>query len=107
MVAELNENNFKEEISKDTPIIVDFWAPWCGPCKMLGPVFEKLSKMPEYSGKARFAKVNVDDNQEIAGTYSIRGIPCLIIFKEGKELDRITGFSGEAGLKAKIDNIIK
>lgn len=106
MVLELNEKSFKGELSKSTPIIIDFWAPWCGPCKMLAPVFEKLATSKEFEGKLRFAKVNVDDNSSVASDYNVRGIPCLIIFSSSKEIDRITGFGNEAILKTKIADIL-
>lgn len=104
-MLEINKDNFEEEVvNSDTPVIVDFWAEWCPPCKMLGPVFEELSK--EYEGKLKFAKVNVDGNQDLAGRFEVRGIPTLILFKEGKEVDRVSGFMPKEQLKEKIDEIL-
>jgi len=99
----LNKENFGNEI-KNGLTIVDFWAEWCGPCKMLGPIFEGLEK--EFSGKLKFAKVNVEENEQLSAEYSIRGIPCMILFKEGKEVDRIVGFGSAEMLKQKITEII-
>ncbi|MFT4303743.1 MAG: thioredoxin [Candidatus Woesearchaeota archaeon] len=102
---ELNNENFDQEINKDVPIIVDFWASWCGPCQMLGPVFEELSK--EYDAtKLRFAKCSTETSPEPPSKYGVTGIPCLILFKNGKEVDRIVGFMPKDALKAKIDEIL-
>ena len=105
-LVQLNKENFENEVEKsDIPVIIDFWAPWCGPCQMMGPVFEELSK--EYGRKLKFAKLNTDEEQELSAKYSITGIPCLIITKKGKEIDRIIGFEGKEELKQKIDHILK
>ena len=105
MVKELNGGNFKEEVlESDIPVIVDFWASWCGPCQMMGPVFEKISS--DYEGKLKFVKVNTEENQELAQEYQIRSIPCLKVFKGGKESDEIIGFRQEAELKQEIDRIL-
>jgi len=103
-MLEVNEQNFEEEVTKsDKPIIVDFWASWCGPCKMLGPVFEKVSQdMPE----VKFAKLNVDENKDLQQKNAVMGIPCMIIFKNGEEVDRIVGFQPEEKLKENIKNIL-
>lgn len=102
MVQEANNENFTD-VTKGMSI-VDFWAPWCGPCKMMGPIFEELSE--DYKGTLEFVKVNVDDNQEIAMKYGIQGIPCLIVMKDGEEVDRIVGFNEKDALKAKIDAVL-
>jgi len=94
----------KEVIRNEIPVLVDFWAPWCGPCRIVGPVLEKISS--EYAKKLKFTKLNVDDNQEISAKHDVRGIPCMIIFSSGKEADRIIGAFGEAQLRQKIDLIL-
>ena len=105
MVTALNENNFEDEVVKsDIPVIVDFWAEWCMPCKMMGPVFEEVSA--DYSRKLKFAKLNVEDNGELADRFQIRGIPCLIVLDHGKEVDRIVGLVPKEQLKVKIDEIL-
>lgn len=105
MSIEITEENFEKEVEKsDIPVIIDFFADWCGPCQMMKPVFEKLSE--GYKGKLKFGKVNTEISPEIAQKYGIQGIPCLIIVKKGKEVDRIVGFSNESMLKQKIDSIL-
>lgn len=104
MILELTDDTFQKEIKSSTPIIVDFWASWCGPCKMMAPVFEELSK--EYTGKLRFAKISTEDYPEPAEENAVSGIPCLIVFKNGSEVDRIVGFAPKPLLKQKIDAIL-
>ena len=85
-----NNDEFQKLITGDKPILVDFWAPWCGPCKMVGPVLEEIAG--EMSTVA-IAKVNVDDHPEIASNFGIKGIPTMILFKDGEAIDRLVGFS--------------
>ena len=94
----------KEVLENQLPVLVDFWAPWCGPCRIVSPILDKLSN--EYINKLKFTKLNVDDNQEIAVQFDVRGIPCMIIFKNGHELDRIIGAYPEAELRKKIDLVL-
>lgn len=102
MVENINSENFEEKTKGKC--VVDFWAEWCGPCKMLGPVFEELSK--DYKGKANFFKVNTDESQDLAQKFNVMGIPCIIVMKDGEEIDRIVGFMPKDSLKKKIDGIL-
>jgi thioredoxin 1 len=105
MVIELNSDNFdKEARQSKIPVIIDFFAEWCGPCQMMKPVFEKLSK--GYDGKLKFAKVNTENNYELASEFEVQGIPCLIITMNGKEINRIVGYLPETPLKNEIDRIL-
>ena len=101
----VTKENFNEEIVESkTPVIIDFYADWCMPCKMMAPVFERLSG--EYDGKLKFVKVDTQENPELAVQFSIQGIPALVITKDGKEINRIVGFAGEQQLKERIDLIL-
>jgi thioredoxin 1 len=102
-VKHLSKNDFDAFIGKGYSVI-DFWASWCGPCQMMGPVFEDISK--EYS-KAKFAKVSTEEEQELAAKYRIMSIPCLVVFKDGKEIGRILGFMPKDSLKKEIERYIK
>ena len=100
--VELNDSTFESEVIKsETPVLVDFWAPWCGPCRMISPVVEEIAT--SYTGRLKVGKVNVDDNQEITMKYGIRSIPTLILFKNGKAVEQIIG----AVPKSEIERIIK
>jgi thioredoxin 1 len=103
--AELTDKTFDKIISAKEPVIVDFWADWCMPCKMMGPVFEELSK--DYEGKLKFAKLHTVDHPEFAEKHNVDGIPCLIMFQGGKEKGRIVGYMDRKQLKAKIDSLLK
>lgn len=93
-LADVSQTTFQQEVlSSQQPVLVDFWAPWCGPCKMLAPVVEKVAAAN--AGKAKFVKLNTDDNPSLAGEYQVSGIPCLILFKGGKPVDRIVGYVSE------------
>lgn len=98
----LTEENFDKEVLKsDIPVLVDFWAEWCGPCKMVAPTIEELAK--EYSGKAKVGKVNVDQNPSIAEKYGIRGIPTLILFRNGEIGEKMVGVQSKETLAGMID----
>ena len=105
MVEELTEENFEDQINSVTPIIVDFWASWCDPCKMLAPIFKEVRN--EYEGKLKFAKMSTEEFSNDAGEIEIAGSPCLVIFKDGQEIDRIACFQQKEILKEKIDAILQ
>ena len=101
----LNENEFSTEVlNSELPVIVDFWAEWCAPCKMLTPILEELSN--EMNSSVSFVKVNLDENQDLAMKYSIRSIPSLLIFKEGKHVDTKVGLSSKEDLESWISENI-
>ncbi|MCF7668953.1 MAG: thioredoxin [Verrucomicrobia bacterium] len=102
---ELTKANFEEEvIHSPVPVLVDFWAEWCGPCKMISPIIDELAF--EYDGKAKVGNVNVDEEQELASQFSIRAIPTLLIFKGGEVVDQIVGMTNKRDLKAAVDKFI-
>lgn len=104
-VTSVNLESWDNEVIKSPKLVmVDFWASWCGPCKMVAPTVEELAK--EYAGKAKFVKVNTDENSELATRYKIRGIPTLMFFKNGQEIDRITGAVPKTQLKTKLDSLL-
>ena len=100
----INENNIGEVLATSQPVVVDFWAPWCGPCRVLGPTVDALAA--KYAGKAVVAKCNVDDCEDISVKYGIRNIPTLLFFKNGELVDRATGIVPEAEIAAKIESLI-
>ena len=106
MAIQLNEDNFQSEVlDSDVPVLVDFWAEWCGPCKMIGPVIDQLGS--ELEGKAKVGKVNVDDCRDLAVKYNVRSIPVLLFFKDGEVKDQIVGASaGKDQLKAKLEALV-
>jgi thioredoxin 1 len=100
---EINNENFNEIIKKYNNLIIDFWAEWCGPCRIMAPIIEELAK--EYAGKIVFGKINVDENQEIAAKFLIMSIPTLIFFKNGREVNRIIGLVPKENINKEIGKI--
>lgn len=106
MAKEINEQNFQDTVlNTDKPVVLDFWAEWCGPCRIIGPVVEELAK--EYEGKAVIGKVDVDQNPEISMEYGIRSIPTLLFFKDGKLVDRAVGVMSKTQLAQRIEDLLK
>ena len=101
-LAHFDEASFKTAISGPPPVLVEFWAPWCGPCKAIAPILEELSK--DLSGKLVIGKVNVDDHGDLAGTYGVRAIPTMLLFKGGQLVDTIVGMQSRDALKAKLQS---
>lgn len=100
MALELTEANFEEITKTDKPVLVDFWAPWCGPCKMVGPHVDALSN--EYEGKAVVGKVNVDDHGALAAKFGVRNIPTLVVLKNGEIVEKVVGAVSKGDLEAKL-----
>ncbi|MEX0894620.1 MAG: thioredoxin [Balneolaceae bacterium] len=99
---EFTDNNFSDEVEQaDTPVLVDFWAEWCGPCRMVGPIVEELAG--EYEGQVKIGKVDVDSNPEVSVKYGIRSIPSLLIFKNGEVVDQIVGAVPKTQIKKQLD----
>jgi thioredoxin 1 len=102
---EVTDANFEQEVLKaPRPVMVDFWAPWCGPCHMVSPIVEELAE--EYDGKVNFVKLNTDDNPVIASRYGIRAIPTLLVFKGGEPVGQIIGFRPKSDLRRRLDAVI-
>ncbi|NCB18769.1 MAG: thioredoxin [Bacteroidia bacterium] len=105
MAIAVNDSNFNEVILKtDKPAVVDFWAPWCGPCRMIGPIIEELAA--EYEGKAVIAKCDVDSSEEVPVKYGIRNIPTILFFKDGELKDKIVGSTTKSAIVSKINSLM-
>jgi thioredoxin 1 len=103
--TDVTDNSWETEVLKsDKPVLVDFWAPWCGPCRMVAPIVEELAN--EYDGKVSFYKLNTDDNIQVASKYGIRSIPTIMIFKGGEPVDQVIGFRPKNDLKRTLDKAL-
>ncbi len=101
-VIEIGDSNFEQEVLKsDIPVVVDFWATWCGPCRKLGPVIDEISE--SYVGKVKFAKVNVEESLETAKAYSVSGLPSLLVYKDGEPVERMTGLMPKSTIISNIE----
>lgn len=104
-IREIGDNSFRVEVLEaNEPVLVDFWAPWCGPCKMIAPVIEELAA--DYQGKAKVCKMNVDENTKIPSEYGVMSIPTMVIYKDGKEVNRLVGFMPKASLAKALDQVL-
>jgi thioredoxin 1 len=103
IVALTQENFAKEVLQSTTPVLVDFWAEWCGPCKMIAPILDELAE--EYDGRIKIGKVNIDNQQVLAAEYSVRAIPTLLLFNQGQVADHIVGLRSKRDLKASFDRV--
>jgi thioredoxin 1 len=104
LIVNLTEENFAQQVLESpTPVLVDFWAEWCGPCKMISPVLDELAT--EYDGRAKIGKVNVDEQQALAAQYRVSSIPTLLFFKKGEVADQIVGARSKRDLKASLDRV--
>lgn len=104
MALEITDSNYKEILAEGKPVVIDFWAPWCGPCKMVGPIIDELAT--EYEGKAIIGKCDVDDNDDVALEFGIRNIPTVLFFKGGQLVDKQVGSAPKATYVAKIDALL-
>ena len=105
MALEITDSNVEETVLKsDKPVLVDFWAAWCGPCRMVGPIIDELSE--EYEGKAVVGKVDIDSNQQYAAQFGVRNIPTVLVFKNGELVDRKVGVSSKNDYAQALDNLI-
>jgi len=105
MVTDVTDQDFEQEVIKSTlPVLVDLWAPWCGPCRMVAPVVEKLAE--EYNGRCKFCRLNVDENPQTAAKYQVMSIPTLMFFKGGTAVDTVIGAVPKQALQPKIDALL-
>lgn len=105
MALEITDATFEDLLKSDKPVVIDFWAEWCGPCRMVGPIVDELAA--EYEGKVTIGKVDVDNNDEIAAKYGIRNIPTILFIKNGEVVDKQVGAVQKAVLQEKVENLLK
>ncbi|MFA5115324.1 MAG: thioredoxin [Candidatus Omnitrophota bacterium] len=102
----LDEGNFKKEVlESELPVLVDFWAPWCGPCRMIAPVLEEVTR--EYQGRIKVGKVNIDENSGVASRYAVMSIPTIMFFNQGKVVDQVVGVLSKSDLKNRIEEAFR
>lgn len=104
MALAVTDANYKEVLNAGKPVVLDFWAEWCGPCRMVGPIIDELAT--EYEGRVTIAKVNVDENDEIVSEFGVRNIPTILLFKDGKVVDKQVGATQKEALSGKIDKLL-
>lgn len=104
MALEITDRNFQELVKSGNPVVIDFWAPWCGPCKMVSPIIDELAA--EYEGKVTIGKCDVDDNSDVAATYGIRNIPTVLFFKDGEVVDKQVGSAPKPIYVKKIEALL-
>lgn len=105
MIAEVTDADFEQKVIKSpTPVVVDFWAPWCKPCQMIAPIMDKLAK--DYEGRVKFCKLNVDRSPQLASKYGVMSIPFLLFFRDGQPVDQVVGSVTESRLKLKVQETI-
>jgi thioredoxin 1 len=103
--TDTSDTTFQADVvDSDLPVLVDFWAPWCGPCRMVAPIVEELAD--EYEGKVKFVKLNTDENPQVAGKYGIRSIPTLLVFKGGQPVGQIVGFRPKSDLEKRLQEVL-
>ncbi len=104
MALEITDANYKELLSSGKPVVIDFWAPWCGPCKMVSPIIDELAA--EFEGKVNIGKVNVDDNDDVSAEFGIRNIPTILFFKNGQLVDKQVGAASKSAFVEKINKLL-
>ena len=105
MALQITDANFEELLGTGKPMVLDFWAEWCGPCRMVSPIIDELAQ--EYEGRVTIGKINVDENDDVVGRFGIRNIPTVIFFKNGEMVDKIVGATSKDKFKEKIENLLK